>query len=76
MLQFEKEVLFLGYDVKVSKKTGKEYKIVHCLIGNESVGLYFEGVVPEGLVRFDKVLIEFNLNLGRYTNVSINQIIV
>lgn len=76
MLQFEKEVLFIGYDVKVSKKTGKEYNIVHCLIGNESVGLYYEGVVPEGLSRFDKVLIELNLNLGRYTNVSINQIIV
>lgn len=73
MLQFEKEVLYLGYEDKQSKKTGKNYKIVHCLIGNESIGLYFEGVVPEGLKRFDKVLVEFNLSIGRYTNLSINQ---
>lgn len=75
MLNFEKEVLYLGYDDRESKKTGKQYKIVHCLIGNESVGLYYEGNIPEGVKRFDKIQVEFILTVGRFTSLSINKIL-
>lgn len=74
MFRFNQEVLYLDTEQRKSAKTGKYYTLVHLLVGNETVSLMYEGEDTQTLKRFDKVLVDFVLTVGRYTSLSIEGI--
>lgn len=70
MLSFTQEMIFTGSEPKKSEK-GREYVLVNYLNDNgSSFGTVIECPLPDGLKQLDKVMVEFAVIPGRYTQLK------
>lgn len=70
MLDFTKEMIFTGAELKKSKEN-KEYVLVNFLNENgSSFGTVCECPLPQNLKQLDKVTVNFLVVPGRYTQLK------
>ena len=75
-MRFNQEVVYTGKEERTSKK-GNNYTVVNLL---DATGKQFscmltqEAFIPAYLKQLDKVLVEFELEVGRYTSLKVAEI--
>lgn len=69
---FEKNVIYTGTSIRKSKNTDTEYMLVNFL---DDEGVQFSALakcnIPSDINQLDSVRATFDLNLGRYMNISV-----
>ena len=78
MLQFEKEMIITGAEQRV-KKDNTSYTLIHVLLGNATTcSCVYKGDINKimSLKPLEKYPIQFELSVGRYTSLSVVDIIL
>lgn len=62
---------YLGVEEKVSQKTGNPYLLVNYLEeSGKAITTMLKCPIPKDIKRYDKVLVMFDLQLGKYISVA------
>ena len=65
-------LIFLGFKKGISQKTQKEYCIVSLLTpDNDVIRCFTEKQINVELKKFDRVEVEFFLNIGKYNKLTV-----